>query len=637
MDPAPTIESTSATESAFSRAFDLPELLRIITSHLQWKDITRLMQTCRKFNEQCSPWFYRHINLSIRYGRGKNILESTSAALALARNVRSIRQLSSELPEMALLYQCLLSFYELYSLSTASVHLERPAWLPSIDRRVCQFIPIPPMTHLTSLTVKSSSPKLRRSVSFDLPSSKDHHVILAQICWIIMQASNLYSLTLECQLEDPQDIRLLSTTLSKLRLLKSFDLSAHSRLKEPFRWGSELFFSCSPLLENLKLDLKCNLRNTSNDNDKKPPRHNLPELPHRQEPLAYLTKLSVWDKGASESEEQLTRVLQHCPNLQELNIANAHGSIKPETIAKFVGEHCPQIRKLKSAITTHNANTLLPFSIMSSLPEQQIQEFECMDYDIWLDEKLVKNAIVRHSKSLTTLVLSGRRNMESKAVGLILTECGTLETFTLVYLHERMVEGDVVSINLEDAAANPWVCTRLKQLELTVACQEVPVDDGVEPYYFRDGPVVLSGLEQENFAQFEALYRNLGSLVELEILDIRIHWCDMDGQILSDSLYASNTFPGFLSLGDAKTGRPGYLNCLSGLKKLRKLLGSVSATTEEATETMGWDEVKWMSTHWPLLEIGEFFVQFEIPRAAFKWLKNTSSKHLILNLPYSIF
>lgn len=107
MDPAPTTELTSATESAFTRAFDLPELLRMVTSNLQWKDIARLMQTCRKFIEQCSPWFYRNISLSIRYGRRENVLESTSAALVLARNVRSIRHLSSEFPEMALLYQCL--------------------------------------------------------------------------------------------------------------------------------------------------------------------------------------------------------------------------------------------------------------------------------------------------------------------------------------------------------------------------------------------------------------------------------------------------------------------------------------------------------------------------------------------------
>lgn len=183
--------------------------------------------------------------------------------------------------------------------------------------------------------------------------------------------------------------------------------------------------------------------------------------------------------------------------------------------------------------------------------------------------------------------------MESKSAGLLLTECGGLETLELVYLHEQEGEGDVVSINLEDAVAKPWVCTRPKQLAITVACQEVPLDDGVEPYYLREGPVVLSGPEQENFAQLEMLYRSLGSLVELEILNIRIIWRNMDGQLPSDSSYASYSFPGFLSLGDAKTGRPGYLNCLSGLKKIAQVawLSVCDDGRGNRDGGVGWSEV----------------------------------------------
>ena len=49
---------------------------------------------------------------------------------------------------------------------------------------------------------------------------------------------------------------------------------------------------------------------------------------------------------------------------------------------------------------------------------------------------------------------------------------------------------------------------------------------------------------------------------------------------------ADASFPGLLSLGDPEIGRRGYVECLSGLIRLRELRGSVQATTTDTSKML---------------------------------------------------
>ncbi|KAF9142264.1 hypothetical protein BGX30_003069, partial [Mortierella sp. GBA39] len=53
-------------------------------------------------------------------------------------------------------------------------------------------------------------------------------------------------------------------------------------------------------------------------------------------------------------------------------------------------------------------------------------------------------------------------------------------------------------------------------------------------------------------------------------------------------------------------GRPGYLQLLGGLTKLKELYGSTCLVIEETEATVGTDEIKWMDRLWVALETAQF-------------------------------
>ncbi|KAF9093136.1 hypothetical protein BGX23_003602, partial [Mortierella sp. AD031] len=114
--------------------------------------------------------------------------------------------------------------------------------------------------------------------------------------------------------------------------------------------------------------------------------------------------------------------------------------------------------------------------------------------------------------------------------------------------------------------------------------------------------------------QLERFYRQIGTLNYLEHLELRAIDVGPDPGVHLAAMvpYRRMSFPGMLYLpGDGASEQPGYLQLLSGLTKLRILRGSVSATTEEISATMGWPEAQWMVTPWTGLEVAEFFDQDE--------------------------
>ncbi|OAQ26715.1 hypothetical protein K457DRAFT_140175 [Linnemannia elongata AG-77] len=52
-----------------------------------------------------------------------------------------------------------------------------------------------------------------------------------------------------------------------------------------------------------------------------------------------------------------------------------------------------------------------------------------------------------------------------------------------------------------------------------------------------------------------------------------------------------------MALGNARQGRPGYLNHLAGLKKLERIAGSIKMDSEETKVTSEWREAVWMYEH----------------------------------------
>ncbi|KAG0272524.1 hypothetical protein BGZ95_011734, partial [Linnemannia exigua] len=80
--------------------------------------------------------------------------------------------------------------------------------------------------------------------------------------------------------------------------------------------------------------------------------------------------------------------------------------------------------------------------------------------------------------------------------------------------------------------------------------------------------------------------------------------------------------PGMLGIRDDEMGRPGYLDLLSGLVKLKELRGSVRVTTNEAKATVGDREMEWIGSHLPALERVAFFKWESFVNVRFEQLRD---------------
>ncbi|KAF9138102.1 hypothetical protein BGX30_009589, partial [Mortierella sp. GBA39] len=188
----------------------------------------------------------------------------------------------------------------------------------------------------------------------------------------------------------------------------------------------------------------------------------------------------------------------------------------------------------------------------------------------------------RHSSTLREISLNGYMRIDSKVVQTILVECEALESFKVHC--PNYCDPRPLCLHLEDAIEIPWASTRIQELQLAIAIPERPLFlpvDGTTPYYNRPPPTTLSVEETQQFKDLESFYRQIGKLTQLRRLDLRAHYYDPTGKRDRSRAFGSNAFPGMMNLGGEKTGRPGYLQLLGGLTKLKTLVGSVAADTKE--------------------------------------------------------
>ncbi|KAG0279104.1 hypothetical protein BGZ95_002240 [Linnemannia exigua] len=115
------------------------------------------------------------------------------------------------------------------------------------------------------------------------------------------------------------------------------------------------------------------------------------------------------------------------------------------------------------------------------------------------------------------------------------------------------------------------------------------------PCYICTPSFALSTEEKEQFDSLEQLYEQVGRLTDLEMLNVKAFFYDSNQPTSSN--YRVNAFPGMMSVGNRRKGRPGYLRHLRGLSKLKQLAGSVYADTLGTKATMNWMDVTWINEH----------------------------------------
>ena len=133
--------------------------------------------------------------------------------------------------------------------------------------------------------------------------------------------------------------------------------------------------------------------------------------------------------------------------------------------------------------------------------------------------------------------------------------------------------------------------------------------------------------DQLTLLQLDGFYKQIGALVDLRDLDLRLCTCLKEGENSDDGSgnedddgggridggipeYFHRTLPGLMTLGgNVKNKDRGWLQCLSGLSKLEFLSGSINVMVETDKCVMNQNDVDWIATHWPKLQEAHFVCQ----------------------------
>ncbi|KAG0073086.1 hypothetical protein BGZ89_012154 [Linnemannia elongata] len=615
--------------------FAIQDLVDTLAPLLHVQDISRLMQTSRNMQEHWQPLLYRTINMTY-YSRGKRLLRSADSKLALGRNVRHVRLLKLGLAEMVYLFNSMVAFIDIASPDAGSEI--RPAWLPLPDRATFHVVPLPCMAQLKQLEVFFDRSKDNTMCPYRMPSINNSRANLAQVCWIAARSPNLVDLNLKSiAIKDERGLRLLMTTLTGLSRLRTFRLSLVAKASQWRHWGSAIFFSCPTAIQKIQIDMQdiaadqyLASADSIHERDRTDRNHGFnggideddsevesPTL--RTERLINLKELALWEMDKSTTAQDIVALFIHCPSIETLTLSNIRGSYDTEIVAQFVGELCPRLRQISCREWRGEGQTKqLPFRIMSAIPEHGLQEINCHSSSFILNDAVARKSFARHSITLETVVFDTCVGVNSQSLAVILAECPNLVVLQVTWSH--IYKGP--ALHLEDAISAPWGSNKFRRLSLTIGIPVIhPTDASERPYYMQKGPVVLTEAETERFALLEKFYKQIGSLHELEFLDLRVDMVNALGEVFDDTTYEQLSFPGLLSLGNKRTGRVGYLDLLSGLNKLKELRGSVYARTDETEKTMGLREIVWIDQFWPRLELAEFLFENEPVSEPFQWLQ----------------
>ncbi|KAG0204310.1 hypothetical protein BGX33_008581 [Mortierella sp. NVP41] len=343
--------------------------------------------------------------------------------------------------------------------------------------------------------------------------------------------------------------------------------------------------------------------------------------PGRCEPLMELVDVRLWHFPAGTTEDELIWLYEHCFMVEKLTISSFEYAVNPKVMANVIKMLCPRIRRLAFASGMKWWSGTMPFEVLMAIPDQQLREIDYKNVKFKMTEAMAQSSIQRHSETLTAVVFQGCQQVSSKAIRVVLTQCSALQDFQVTW--DEDIGGEVSFINLSDAIVEPWASNKISQLSLTIAIPRLRREPSQRPYYSRSPKCVLTAVEKRQFAQLEALYHQLACLREMVYLNLRaLTSRSLDDGVLEDLDYFETVFPAMLSLGDQRTGQPGFLELFGGWTRLRELKGSFNVNTSETMFTMGCLEATWMSTRWPVLEKAEFQNDREDAREIFEWLED---------------
>ncbi|KAF9298427.1 hypothetical protein BGZ88_006714 [Linnemannia elongata] len=634
--------------SASTHFFDIPELTHMVVAYLDKHETSALVQTSRQLRQLCEPLLYTDLCLDYD-SREVNPFDSYDAILALSRNVQHVRRLKISVVDIAMLFNCMLAAAD--SLEAAkdpnvdnTQKDRRPNWLPIPDHPSSPcIIPIPLITNLERLDANlSNKPHYMGSCPYYLHSCEDPQTTLLQFSWIVSLNPRLTDLKIVRPfISNASDLNVLSGSLSGLPRLETLVLDGIVAREEAWGLiGRTIFDRCGSVVRTFSFNMDQysyitrlvkghNWNDAEQQQQQQQQQHEQQQEQEDLQPASMTTPipavrevlqdLTMWSLGEVTSEQDLVAIIQRCPDLQRLSLPGIQGKVSGSAIGRALGAHCPKLCRLAFSDFNFYGNMTIPVKMMLAVPKQQIEEFKWSNSFERLNGDRTDWMWRRHSDVLRKVVFESCFHVASNAIRTILTVCPALEHFQMQINSFDHVLGGF--IKLSDAIESPWVCTKLKVLDLGVAIHEMTdLEPGQEPYYTRTPTAGLTDAEGQQLALYERLYRQIGMMTRLTHLALRAVLVDR-GHLLGVHYHDGNrSFPAMLSLKDEQTGRPGYLDLFQGLTQLEELRGSMNTSDRETAVTTGWKEAQWMSRHWPALKVAAFGSSYDRLSEPFQWL-----------------
>jgi hypothetical protein len=190
----------------------------------------------------------------------------------------------------------------------------------------------------------------------------------------------------------------------------------------------------------------------------------------------------------------------------------------------------------------------------------------------------------RHTETLKDIRFLDMEYILGPMVQEILTKCPNLERLQLRTVDDERASGT----QLQFLVAEKWASERIRHLELGVRLDRF---DAKDPHYRRKAHSRYSDKDNERWEALEKLYRQIGSLTQLEVLAMSpIGGC------------GTTALPQLMTLGDGAPNRKAYLSWLSELKNLREVDGMVRIHHSEIADTFTKAEGTWIAQNWTKLK-----------------------------------
>ncbi|KAF9152605.1 hypothetical protein BG015_005002 [Linnemannia schmuckeri] len=583
--------------SALDRFKDVPELITLVASYLNQKDIISLQVTSRKIYPIVHPFYFQEVSFDFR--------SSMSEFRETAQHARYISSLT--LDE---------EYFEPYYDAMAEVAKD-PATRSSLKHsrlKSCSPVSFSTSTSPSSLQLPNHA-ELDAILGEEALYELCQHSVMstAWLFYVIRFSPFLTSLALiRFKIESEEQLNFLGRILSGIGTLENLDLCLCSgEPSMPFL--STIIHSCPPLVKSLTLGIE-SLDDSSSEGSEDDYITDAPAavsgpIEDRQAPLVRLTKLEYVPLGGRVDAEQYMSILEFLPAVEMMDIPAVDNARRD--VALRLAECCPRLRSLKQTGFSFDRQGVMASQLLEALPVNTIESLSISQVQERPSSKGVLG-LRYHFQSLKSIIFDVCIRVNQVTVNAILFECPELEVFRITsYAHSNFEH------SLREIVKKPWASTKFKELRLVLTLNELaklPTD------YYLEEDMTPAGVKR--LAKF---YQQLGSLRELRILDLKVDF-DKGGMYDEDEPveYFHYSFPGMLTLEDKRRYRNGWLGQLGGLTKLEELRGSFNL--ESMLEGFEFDilEAYWIEKHWPNLKIIELFSGQRVK----KWRKNPLARCL---------